>query len=134
MDSGGYRSRHYYGTADNDAGGITTYSVVGSAFGYKMMWILFIIAFILAITGNGRTPGVGYRQGLAVLWGKFSLKVTTFVVLVTFAANWVTSLPISEVSRRWRISMGAKISGYSVNFINLVHCEKRFIQDSSKVF
>ena len=38
------------GTADNDAGGITTYSVVGSQFGYKMLWLLLIIILILAIT------------------------------------------------------------------------------------
>ncbi len=38
------------GTADNDAGGITTYSVVGAHFGYKMLWILIVITFMLYVT------------------------------------------------------------------------------------
>ena len=28
--------------ADNDAGGITTYSIAGAHFGTKMLWILFL--------------------------------------------------------------------------------------------
>lgn len=78
------------GTADNDAGGITTYSVVGSGFGFKMLWILFIIAFILGITQEmGARLGLVTGRGLAALMREnFSLKVTTFVVLVTFLANW----------------------------------------------
>src|SRR5574340_656018 len=47
------------GTADNDAGGITTYSVAGASFGYKMLWILFLITFILALTQE-----MGARLGL----------------------------------------------------------------------
>ena len=38
------------GTADNDAGGIATYASAGASFGYRMLWILFLITFILAIT------------------------------------------------------------------------------------
>ena len=30
-------------TADNDASGIATYAMVGSMFGYKMLWGLFLI-------------------------------------------------------------------------------------------
>jgi len=78
------------GTADNDAGGITTYSVVGASFGFKMMWVLFIIAFILAITQEmGARLGLVTGRGLAALIREnFSLKITTFVVLITFLANW----------------------------------------------
>ncbi len=82
------------GTADNDAGGITTYSVVGSAFGYKMLWILLIIAFILLITQEmGARLGLVTGKGLAALIREnFSLKITTFVVAVTFIANWANVL------------------------------------------
>jgi Mn2+/Fe2+ NRAMP family transporter len=31
--------------ADNDAGGITTYSVVGAHFGTKMLWVLLLVTF-----------------------------------------------------------------------------------------
>ncbi len=82
------------GTADNDAGGIATYSVTGASFGYKMLWILFLITFILAITQEmGARLGLVTGKGLAALIREnFSLKTTTFVVIVTFVANWTNIL------------------------------------------
>ncbi len=82
------------GTADNDAGGIATYSVTGASFGYKMLWILFLITFVLAITQEmGARLGLVTGKGLAALIREnFSLKTTTFVVLVTFIANWANIL------------------------------------------
>jgi len=82
------------GTADNDAGGITTYAVVGASFGYRMLWMLLIIAVILGITQEmGARLGLVTGKGLAALIREnFSLKVTTFVVLVTFLANWANVL------------------------------------------
>lgn len=82
------------GTADNDAGGITTYSVAGATFGYKMLWILLVIAVILAITQEmGSRLGLVTGKGLsALIRENFSLKMTTFVVVITFAANWATIL------------------------------------------
>lgn len=82
------------GTADNDAGGITTYSIAGATFGYKLLWILFLITFILAITQEmGARLGLVTGKGLAALIREnFSLKTTTFVVVVTFIANWANIL------------------------------------------
>jgi Mn2+/Fe2+ NRAMP family transporter len=48
------------GFADNDAGGITTYSVVGAQFGYDLMWV--VLASMIAL---GITQEVGARLGLA---------------------------------------------------------------------
>src|ERR1700737_4437240 len=48
------------GFADNDAGGITTYSVVGAQFGYDLMWV--VLASMIAL---GITQEVGDRLGLA---------------------------------------------------------------------
>ena len=48
------------GFADNDAGGITTYSVVGAQFGYDLMWVVLASMLALAITQE-----VGARLGLA---------------------------------------------------------------------
>ena len=51
--------------ADNDAGGISTYSVVGAQFGTSMLWVLFLITFSLAITQEmGVRIGLVTRQGL----------------------------------------------------------------------
>ena len=35
--------------ADNDAGGITTYSIAGAHFGYSLLWMLLITTFCLAV-------------------------------------------------------------------------------------
>src|SRR5579883_1358931 len=56
------------GFADNDAGGITTYSVVGAQFGYDLMWIL--LASMLAL---GVTQEAGARLGLATGKGLLDL-------------------------------------------------------------
>src|SRR5256885_4406282 len=48
------------GFADNDAGGITTYSVVGAQFGYDLMWVVLASMIALSITQE-----VGARLGLA---------------------------------------------------------------------
>jgi len=36
-------------TVDNDAGGITTYSVAGAHFGYSLLWSLIPITILLVI-------------------------------------------------------------------------------------
>src|SRR5665811_1660727 len=57
--------------AGNDAGGITTWSVIGSRYGYSMIWILVVMTPVLAIvqemnarvgvvTGRGRSSPVSY--------------------------------------------------------------------------
>jgi NRAMP (natural resistance-associated macrophage protein)-like metal ion transporter len=82
------------GTADNDAGGIATYSIAGASFGYKMLWILFIITFILALTQEmGARLGLVTGKGLAALIREnFSIKITTFVVINVFLANMANIL------------------------------------------
>jgi len=75
--------------ADNDAGGITTYSVVGAHFGTKMLWILLLITFALAITQEmGVRIGLVTRQGLAgLIRESFGVKWTAFAMLLMFIAN-----------------------------------------------
>ncbi|MBI5412139.1 divalent metal cation transporter [Candidatus Peregrinibacteria bacterium] len=77
------------GTADNDAGGITTYSVVGASFGYRMLWILFIITLILALTQEmGARLGLVTGKGLAALIREnFRLRTTTFLIVASFVVN-----------------------------------------------
>ncbi len=75
--------------ADNDAGGITTYSIVGAHFGLKMLWILFLITFSLAITQEmGVRIGLVTRQGLAgIIRENFGLRWTAFAMLLMMIAN-----------------------------------------------
>ncbi len=78
--------------ADNDAGGIATYSVVGAHFGTSMLWVLFIITFALAVTQEiGARIGMVTRQGLAgIIRENFGVSWTMFVMLLMLVANLST--------------------------------------------
>ncbi len=75
--------------ADNDAGGISTYSIVGAHFGTKMLWILFLITISLAITQEmGVRVGLVTRQGLGgVIRERFGVRWTAFAILTMLVAN-----------------------------------------------
>src|SRR3989339_487469 len=75
--------------ADNDAGGISTYSVVGAHFGLKMLWVLFLITISLAITQEmGVRIGLVTRQGLGgVIRERFGVKWTAFAMFTLMIAN-----------------------------------------------
>ncbi len=82
------------GTADNDAGGIATYSVAGAQFGYHLIWVLFLITFVLAITQEmGARLGIVSGKGLsALIRENFPFKATFFIILLSFIANWANIL------------------------------------------
>lgn len=75
--------------ADNDAGGISTYSIVGAHFGLKMLWVLFLITFSLAITQEmGVRIGLVTRQGLGgIIREKFGVRWTLFAMVTMLVAN-----------------------------------------------
>jgi len=80
--------------AGNDAGGITTWSVIGSRYGYSMIWVLVLITPVLAIVQemNARV-GVVTGRGLAgLIRENFSLKVTALAILATAVANFGTTV------------------------------------------
>jgi NRAMP (natural resistance-associated macrophage protein)-like metal ion transporter len=80
--------------AGNDAGGITTWSVIGSRYGYSMIWILVLITPILAIVQemNARVGVVTGRGLAALIRENFSLKVTALAILATVVANFGTTV------------------------------------------
>ncbi|MEK7509045.1 MAG: divalent metal cation transporter, partial [Patescibacteria group bacterium] len=75
--------------ADNDAGGITTYSIAGAHFGTTMLWVLFLITFSLAITQEmGVRMGLVTRQGLAgIIRENFGVRWTVFAMFAMLVAN-----------------------------------------------
>jgi len=77
------------GNADNDAGGITTYSVAGANFGLSLLWILLLTTFALAITQEiGARMGLVTGKGLAsIIREKFGIRWTTFVMACLFVSN-----------------------------------------------
>ncbi len=80
--------------AGNDAGGITTWSVIGSRYGYSMIWILVLITPVLAVVQemNARI-GVVTGRGLAALIREhFSIKITALAILTVMVANLGTTV------------------------------------------
>jgi Mn2+/Fe2+ NRAMP family transporter len=78
--------------ADNDAGGITTYAVTGSKFGYSLIWFLVLlgpVAYVVqemtvrlgAVTKRGHAEAI--FDAFGSFWGWFSLLDLVFV-------NWLT--------------------------------------------
>ena len=84
--------------SDNDAGGITTWSVVGAKYGYGLLWVLLLITPILAVTQEmGARMGAVTGKGLAALIReRFSMRLTAFAMLALLIANFGTS--VSEFS------------------------------------
>ena len=79
--------RDYCRERDNDAGGISTYSVVGAHFGIKMLWVLFLI-FHWQSRRKWVRIGLVTRQGLGgVIRENFGVRWTTFAMVTMLIAN-----------------------------------------------
>lgn len=74
---------------DNDAGGITTYSLAGAHFGYALMWSLIPIALALIIVQEMcARMAVVTGKGLAdLIRENFGVKVTFYLMLVLLIVN-----------------------------------------------
>lgn len=75
--------------ANNDAGGISTYSIVGAHFGFKMLWVLFLVTISLAITQEmGMRIGLVTRQGLGgVIREHFGVRWVAFAMITMLITN-----------------------------------------------
>jgi NRAMP (natural resistance-associated macrophage protein)-like metal ion transporter len=82
------------GNVDNDAGGITTYSVIGARFGYSMLWMLVLITFTLAmIQEMCARMGVVTGKGLAdLIRERFGIRVTMVVMLLLVFTNLANTM------------------------------------------
>jgi len=95
--------------ADNDAGGITTYSVTGAAYGYNLIWFLILlgpIAYFVqemtvrlgAVTKRGHAEAI--FDAFGSFWGWFSLgdlALTDWLTLITEFIGMTAALSIFGV-------------------------------------
>jgi NRAMP (natural resistance-associated macrophage protein)-like metal ion transporter len=107
--------------ADNDAGGISTYAVTGSKYGFSLLWVFFILvpmAYYVqemtvrlgAVTKRGHAEAI--FEGFGSFWGYFSLvdlAIVNWLTLVTEyigmtaamgmfgVAPWVTYLVVTAI-------------------------------------
>jgi NRAMP (natural resistance-associated macrophage protein)-like metal ion transporter len=95
--------------ADNDAGGITTYSVTGAQYGYSLIWFLILlgpIAYFVqemtvrlgAVTKRGHAEAI--FDAFGSFWGWFSLgdlALTNWLTLITEFIGMTAALSIFGV-------------------------------------
>jgi Mn2+/Fe2+ NRAMP family transporter len=74
---------------DNDAGGITTYSVAGAHYGYATLWLMPLLAITLIIVQEmSARLGVVTGKGLAdLIRESLGVRITTAVLVVLLFAN-----------------------------------------------
>jgi len=81
-------------SADNDAPGIATYSMAGSTYGYRFLWLILVVtvgeivvqemaARMGAVTGKGTTDLIRER---------FGVRITAFAMLCLLLANLGTTI------------------------------------------
>ncbi len=77
------------GSVDNDAGGITTYSVAGALYGYNMLWTLvpsFIV--LLVVQEMNARMGIVTGKGLAdLIRERTGVKITFFIFIGLLIAD-----------------------------------------------
>ena len=74
---------------DNDAGGITTYSVAGAHYGYSLLWIMPLLALALIIVQEmSARLGVVTGKGLAdLIRESLGVRLTAIIIGIMVIAN-----------------------------------------------
>ncbi|HSS36545.1 MAG TPA: Nramp family divalent metal transporter [Patescibacteria group bacterium] len=82
------------GIAGNDAGGITTYSVMGAKTGLSLLWLFPITIVILAVVQEmAARLGVVTGQGLSdLIRDRFGVRWTVFAMVILLIANMANSV------------------------------------------
>ncbi len=104
---------------DNDASGITTYSVAGARFGYALLWTLLPTTVSLIVVQEMiARMGVVTGKGLSdLIRENFGVKVTFYMMLGLFVANlgttianlagWAASMEILGFSKYAMVPVGS---------------------------
>lgn len=94
------------GSVDNDAGGITTYSVAGAMYGYNLLWTL-IPSFValLAVQEMNARMGIVTGKGLAdLIRENFGVKMTFYIFIFLLPAVNQTRVLVVPVSMPIKLS------------------------------
>lgn len=97
-------------SADNDASGIATYSLVGSHYGYSMLWIIVVVTFgEVVVAEMGARMGAVTGKGTSdLIRENFGVRVTLFSMVCLLIANLGTT-----VGQFAGIAAGAELFGIS---------------------
>lgn len=114
------------GSADNDAAGITTYSVAGASFGYKILWVFIpmMIALMVvqemnarmgAVTGKGLADLIRENYGARLcLLAMSALLVANIGTTISEFAGIAASLEIFRVNKYLSIPIAAFLIWFMV--------------------
>ena len=80
--------------AGNDAGGISTYSTIGAKFGYGTLWIIPIMAIMLAIVQEGasRMGAVTGKGFASLIREQFGVRLTTLAMIAVLIESGAATL------------------------------------------
>ncbi len=104
---------------DNDASGITTYSVAGARFGYALLWTLIpttvalvviqeMIARMGAVTGKGLSDLIRENYGVrTTIFMMIALFIANLGTTVANFAGWAASMEIAGLSKYIMVPFGA---------------------------
>ncbi len=81
-------------SADNDAPGIATYSMVGSKYGYNFLWLILVITVgeVVVLEMAARMGAVTGKGTADLIREKFGVKITTFAMFCLLIANLGTTV------------------------------------------
>ena len=124
---------------DNDAGGITTYSLAGAQYGLRLIWILIPVTVALIIIQEMcARMGVVSGKGLSdLIRERFGAKITFYLMIILFLANLgntlsefagiAASMEIFGVSKYISVPVGAFLVWWMVVKGNYKSIEKVFL-------
>jgi Mn2+/Fe2+ NRAMP family transporter len=104
---------------DNDAGGITTYSVAGARYGYMILWTLIpttialiviqeMVARMGVVTGKGLSDLIRENYGVKITFFMMAvLLVANFGTTIAEFAGWAASMEIFGLSKYAMVPFGA---------------------------
>jgi NRAMP (natural resistance-associated macrophage protein)-like metal ion transporter len=104
---------------DNDAGGITTYSIAGADFGYSLLWTLIPVTIALIViqemvarmgvmTGKGLADLIRENYGVrATFYLMIALLITDLGNTTAEFAGWAASMQIFGISKYLSVPLGA---------------------------
>jgi NRAMP (natural resistance-associated macrophage protein)-like metal ion transporter len=131
---------------DNDAGGITTYSVAGAAFGYKLLWVfipLVVALFVVqemgvrmgAVTGKGLADLIREKYGVRlILFAMLGLVLSALGNTIAEFAGIAASMEIFGVSKYISVPLSALFVWYLVVKGSYKRVEKIFLMASALYF
>ncbi|MFZ5784931.1 MAG: Nramp family divalent metal transporter [Acidobacteriota bacterium] len=124
---------------DNDAGGITTYSLAGATYGYRLLWVVIPVALALFVVQEMSSRlGVVTGKGLSdLVREEFGVKATVYLMVALLATNLgnamaefaglAAALEIVHVPRWVSVPLGAAFVWWLVTWGTYRVVEKAFL-------